>query len=399
MDVVTLDNFVSFTLGIVVYFLGVAVNKRVPFLRFYNIPDAVSGGLLAALAALLLYGFADIELNYQLDVRDTLLVYFFTAIGLNARLADLFSGGRPLLIMLLLTLGYMVVQNIVGMSAAWALELPPALGVLAGSASLIGGHGTAIAWSPEFSEVGVKGALEIGVASATIGLVIASLIGGPIAQFLISKHSLSGESDEKSGIGVAFENEAQTKIDHISLMSTMLVLHLVIIVGWFVSQVVLAFALKLPLFVCSLLVGIIMSNFVTRFFPKIEWPARSRALAVISDFSLSMFLVMSLMSMQLWAISGMASSLLLILLAQTVSAVLFIVFVLFNLMGRNYLAAVLSAGFGGFALGATPTAIANMTAVTKSHGPAPMAFIILPLISAFFVDISNSFLIRFAISL
>ncbi len=398
MEVIALDNFMSFTIGIIVFFSGVAINKRIGFLRFYNIPDAVSGGLLAALFALGLYGFLDIELSYQLDVRDTLLVYFFTAIGINARLSDLFQGGKPLLIMLLITLSYIVVQNVVGVSAAYLLDLPRALGVLAGSASLIGGHGTAIAWAPEMASAGVENALEVGVACATIGLVVASLIGGPMAQYLIRRNRLSAPEVDSEAIGLPFKKEASAQIDHVSLMSSMLVLHAVIILGWFLSQFVLLLGLKLPLFVCALLVGIIVSNSIERFSPRLPWPAHSKALAVISDFSLSLFLVMSLMSMQLWAISELASALFFIILAQTIAAILFILFVLFPLMGRGYLAAVLSAGFGGFALGATPTAIANMTAVTKSHGAAPLAFIILPLVSAFFVDISNSIIIRFALS-
>jgi len=147
-----------------------------------------------------------------------------------------------------------------------------------------------------------------------------------------------------------------------------------------------------------LLAAIALSNTVPRIFPNMRWPARTRALALVSDFSLGLFLTMSLMSMQLWTIAGLAGPLFGILMLQTFVAILFILLVLFPLMGRDYQAAVLSAGFGGFAMGATPTAIANMTAVTKTHGPAPMAFIILPLVSAFFVDITNALVIQFALS-
>lgn len=395
-----LDSFLSFTIGIVVFLTGVAINTRVSFLQRYSIPDAVTGGLLAASLGFVLYAWIGVELSYQLNVRDTLLIYFFTAIGLNARFRDLLSGGKPLLIMLGITLSYILLQNGVGVAGAWVLNLPTTLGVIAGSASLIGGHGTAIAWAPELQAAGIENALEIGVACATIGLVIASLIGGPIAQYLIKRHGLKRQEDEQSIESVAsLQKESSEVIDHLSLMAVMLSLHLVIILGWGLNQALAQWGFKLPLFVCSLLVGIILSNFVERFLPTLPWPARSKALSVVSDFSLSLFLTMSLMSMQLWTIAGMASSLLVILLLQTLAAMAFIVWVLFPLMGRGYMAAVLSAGFGGFALGATPTAIANMTAVTKAHGAAPMAFIILPLVSAFFVDISNAFVIKYFLSL
>lgn len=393
------DNFLTFTIAILVFFIGVHINRRVPFLRKYNIPEPVTGGLLAALTTWGIYSFLGTEVVFELDIRNTLLIYFFTGIGLNARVSDLINGGKPLLIMLVLTLGYIVVQNIVGIAGASIVGSDAPLGVLAGSASLIGGHGTAIAWASDIKAMGVENALEIGVTCATLGLILASLIGGPIAHFLITRHNLKGNPEEASVMGVRYEHEETGTIDHTNLMAVFLVLHLTIIIGWFVNHGVAELGLKLPLFVTCLLMGIVLSNTIPKVFPNMHWPARTRALAVISDFSLGIFLTMSLMSMQLWGIASLAGPLLFILLLQTLAAVTFILFVLFPLMGRNYQAAVLSAGFGGFALGATPTAIANMTAVTKSHGPAPMAFIILPLVAAFFVDVANSLIIRFMLSL
>lgn len=394
------SNYLTFTISILVFFLGVNLNKRFALLREYSIPEPVTGGLMAALVTLLLYEFADFEITYELYIRDILLIYFFTGIGLNARLSDLAAGGRLLAIMLGLTAGYIILQNVVGILGARAVGAPDAIGVLAGSASLIGGHGTAIAWAPQFQAIGINNALEIGVASATIGLIIATLIGGPIAHFLIARHRLKSTPDhEEPVVGIAFDEEPTETIDHIDLMSVFLTLHITIIIGWIIHQTLTEADINLPLFVCCLLTGIILSNTIPRLFPRLHWPVRSRALAIISDFSLGLFLTMSLMSMQLWTIADMAGSLLVILFFQTVLAIAFTLLILFPLMGRNYQAAVLSAGFGGVTLGATPTAIANMTAVTKSHGPAPLAFIILPLVSAFFVDIINAFVIRFIMSL
>jgi len=392
------DNFLTFMISILVFFTGVHLNKRINFLRKYNIPEPVTGGLIAALIALTFYLGTDTKITYQLDTRDTLLVDFLTGIGLNANVYELIAGGKPLLIMLVLTLSYIVIQNIVGVAGATMVGAPAVIGVLAGSTSLIGGHGTTIAWAPEIIALGVNNALETGVACATIGLILASLIGGPIAHILINRFQLKGDTDEAPMIGIPFEKEETGTINHMDLMAVFLTLHITTILGWFVNHATTELGLKLPLFVTCLLSGIVLSNTIPTLLPRIHWPARTKALALVSDFSLNLFLAMSLMSMQLWTIAGLAGPLMVILLMQTLAAVLFIVFILFPLMGRNYQAAVRSSGFGGFALGATPTAIANMTAVTKSHGPAPLAFIILPLGAAFFVDITNSFVIKLALS-
>ncbi len=399
MNEYALDSFMSYTIGILVFFVGVTLTKKFRVLRDFNIPEPVTGGLLAALCV---YGFFLLtgnEIGFDLTTRDRLLVYFFTAIGLNARISDLRKGGKPLLILLVLTLSFIVIQNMIGIGGALLLDLPTPIGVLSGSASLIGGHGTAIAWAPDIMALGIPNALEIGVAAATLGLVVASLVGGPIAKYLLGKYKLSGSHVEKPVVGIDYEKSETESFDHINFMAVLLVLHICIIFGFLANNALAELGFKLPLFVTCLLTGIVLSNTVPRLLPKMAWPARTRSLAIVSDFSLSLFLTMSLMSMQLWTIADLAGPLLLILMLQTIGAVLFILFILFPLMGKNYQAAVLSAGFGGFALGATPTAIANMTAVTKAHGAAPMAFIILPLVAAFFVDVTNAFVIRFALSL
>ncbi|NIA69138.1 sodium/glutamate symporter [Pelagibius litoralis] len=394
------DDFLAYTIGIVVYFLGMRLNGRIAFLRSYNIPEPVTGGILAALVLLAIFLATGKEVVYDLETRDTLLVYFFTTIGLNARLSDLLSGGRPLVILLALTLTYIVFQNVVGVVAAQAMGQPNAIGVLVGSASLIGGHGTTIAWAPEIAaSYGVPNALEIGVAAATLGLVLASLLGGPIAKYLMARHKIADAETDGLLVGIAHEREDTEQINHVSIMGVILVMHVAIIIGYFLNEALAEAGLKLPLFVSCLLVAILLSNTVPRLLPRMHWPARTRALAVVSDFSLGLFIAMSLMSMQLWSIADLAGPLLVLLALQALAAVAFILLVLFPLMGRDYLATVLSAGFAGFCLGATPTAIANMTAVTKTHGPAPTAFIILPLVGAFFVDITNAFVIRFFLGL
>jgi len=399
-NVLVVPDFLAYTIGIVVYFIGMRLNEHVPFLRSYNIPEPVTGGILAAIGALAIFAVSGVELQYELDTRDRLLVYFFTAIGLNARFSDLLAGGKPLLILLVLTLGYIVFQDVIGVVAAQAIGQPSAIGVLAGSASLIGGHGTAIAWAPEIAaNHGVPNALEVGVASATLGLVLACLLGGPIAKFLLNRHQIQNSQPDGNIVGIPHEREDTERINHVSIMAVILVLHIAIIIGYLANELIGNAGFRLPLFVPCLFVAIILSNTVPYILPKMHWPARTRALAIVSDFSLGLFIALSLMGMQLWSIADLAGPLLILLGLQATATVIFILFVFFPLMGKDYLATVLSAGFAGFALGATPTAVANMTAVTKTHGPAPTAFIILPLVGAFFVDITNAFVIQFFLGL
>ena len=395
-------DFLAVTIGLIVFFLGAFLTRHVAFLRNYNIPEPVSGGLAVALFTWALFAWGDLELSFNLDTRDKLLVIFFTTIGLNARMADLIAGGRAILVLLVLTIGFMLLQNATGLLGTILFDLPKAVSVLLGSASLIGGHGTAIAWGPTIkAETGFAAAEEIGIASATLGLVFAALIGGPIAKYLIDRGKLEPAESDGPVVGLPYEEkeEAGEGINHINLMRALLAVNIAIIIGYFANEAITATGLKLPLFVSCLLVGIIMSNTVPKLFPGLPWPSRTRSLALISDYTLSVFLAMSLMSMQLWTLAGLGGPLLGVLLLQVVATVAFILLVVFPAMGSNYTAAVLSAGFAGFSLGATPTAIANMSSVTKRYGPAPLAFILLPLVSAFFVDLANAFIIRFFVAL
>ena len=393
---ILIPAFPAVTIGIIVFFLGAFVTRKVELLRNYSIPEPVAGGLVAAIVTWILFSWFNLEIKFDLQVRDTLLVIFFATIGLNARLSDLIAGGRLLMILLIMTLVFIVLQNVIGLIGTKLFDLPSAVGVLLGSASLIGGHGTAIAWGPTIeAQTGFAAADEIGIAAATLGLVFASLVGGPIAKVLIERNKLVAAHDDEPVVGMPHQIDEQEDrdIDHISIMRTMLAANIAIILGYAANLAIAEAGLKLPLFVPCLIVAILMSNTVPYIFPWMKWPARSRALAVVSDYCLSIFLAMSLMSMQLWTLSGLGATLMVVLALQVIIAVVFILFVFFRAIGGDFTAAVLSAGFAGFTLGATPTAIANMSSVTKRYGQAPLAFIVLPLVSAFFVDLANAFII------
>lgn len=383
-------DFLALTVGIVVYFLGVLVTQRVYFLRNFNIPEPVTGGFVAAIAIWLVYVALGVEIGFDLSTRDRLLVIFFATVGVNARLADLAAGGRVLLILCLVTAVYVFLQNSVGAGGALMFGLPSSAGVMIGSVSLVGGHGTTIAWAPMIAaQHGFPAAMETGIAVATLGLIVASVLGGPIAKYLIESRGLTPAPDAVAP-GTLPPEADRAPIDKMGVMRALLVVNVAVILGYLVhGWISTVSTMKLPLFVPCLIMGIVLSNTVPLIFPRLAWPARTASLDLISSYSLSVFLSMSLMSMQLWTLAEVAGPLLIIVAMQALVATAYILFVVFPSLGKDYQAAVLSGGFTGLSLGATPTAIANMTAITKHYGPSPNAFIILPLVSAFFVDLVN----------
>ncbi len=391
------DTFLAVTIGIVVLFLGKRINRLIPVFGKYSIPEPVTGGLFIAIILFAIHSFADISIEFELGARDALLIYFFTTIGINASFKDLAAGGKPLALLLLVTVIYMVTQNLTGIGMASVLGLEPAVGLLGGTVSLIGGHGTAIAWAPRFAEnYGIGNAMEIGIACATFGLVLASLIGGPVAKFLVSRHQLVAGSDDDLDVGIDEEADP-VSLNYMELLDAVLALHICIIIGYFLDVGLSQLGVHLPLFVSCLFAGIIMTNLRPHALPRItgtQWPSRTPAMALIADISLGTFLAMSLMSMQLWEVIDLAGALFSILGAQVIVAVIFMIFVVFPMMGKNYEAAVIASGFGGFSMGATPTAMANMSAVTQRYGPCHQAFIIVPLVGAFFIDVTNAILIQ-----
>ncbi len=381
-------------LAILVLFLGRYLNQKIGFLREYNIPEPVSGGILASLVSAAIYFGAGTELIFDLGARDTLLIVFFTTIGLSSRIETLLQGGVSLVILLVLAVGYLFLQNLTGIAAVSLTELPAAVGVIGGSVSLSGGHGTAIAWAPTFvQQYGVSNAMEIGLACATFGLILGGLVGGPIAKFLITRYRLSSTDELSPSVGIPYDEE-HGQIDVDNVLNTLLVIAIAIGLGLQLNNLLSLSGVRLPPFVTCLFAGILMTNIVPLVWPRIRWPTGTPTLALFSDLSLGLFLAMSLMGLQLWTLLGLGGPLLLLLVAQVIVVVVFVVFVVFNAMGRTYDAAVISAGYVGLALGATPTAIANMTAVTKTFGASSRAFIVVPLVGAFFIDIANALIIQ-----
>ena len=399
--ILRIESFLAITIGIIVLFIGKRLNDRIRFLRELSIPEPVTGGLLFSVLFALLYWGSGLSVEFELRARDVLLVYFFSTIGINASFRDLLAGGRPLVILLAITIAFMMAQNLTGIGVASFFDLPATVGVLGGTVSLIGGHGTTIAWAPKFSsEYGIANAMEIGIASATFGLILASLMGGPIARLLINRYRLSPSAEaarEVQDVGIP-EAERGAGINHLDFLGAVLAIHVAIVLGYILNDIIADLGLRLPLFVTCLFAGILITNLAPRALPALtgtHWPARTPALALIADIALGAFLAMSLMSMQLWTLIDLAGPILTILAAQFTLAVAVTLFVLFPLMGRDYDAAVVASGFGGVSLGSTPTAMANMAAVTQRFGPSHRAFIVVPLVSAFFIDLANALAIPF----
>ena len=393
-----ISAFLSVTLGIVVLFVGKRVNNIVRFLNEFSIPEPVTGGLIFSVLIALLYVVTGIEIEFELSARDFLLVYFFTTIGINASLKDLVTGGKPLVILLAITIGYMIIQNLAGISVAAAFGLAAPVGLLGGSVSLIGGHGTAIAWAPRIAaDYGITNAMEVGIACATFGLILASLMGGPIAKLLINRYKLKPTVEEPLDVGFS-EDEAEGKIGHLDFLDAILAIHVCAILGFILNEQLENLGLQLPLFVTCLFAGILITNLIPKNFPRFsgtKWPSRKPAISLLADISLGTFLAMSLMSMQLWTLVDLAGPIFTILGAQFFVALIVTMFVVFPVMGKTYDAAVICAGFGGISLGSTPTAMANMSAVSQRYGASHMAFIIVPLVCAFFIDLVNALLIPF----
>lgn len=392
-----LNPHYSLVAAILVLFLGKFLNEKIAFLREYNIPSPVTGGLTIALSLTALYAATGVEVSFSLHQRDTYMIMFFTSLGLSTQVGTLLKGGRGLFILWMAAVVCLFLQNLTGASVARVLGEPVAVGVLGGSIALSGGHGTAVAWADYFYQhYGIRNAMEIGVACATFGLVLGGMVGGPIAQWLIKKYQLKPTSSEPLAVGL--QRSSPTQIDADAVLWILLQLGVAIGLGRYLHEGLQWSGLHLPTFVSCLLAGIIVGNTLPLMLPSLSRTASAPALALISDLTLGLFLALSLISIQLWTLVDIALPLLLLLGMQVLVLTLFVVFVVFPALGKTYESAVIAAGYAGLALGATPTAVANMTAVTQKFGPAPTAFLIVPLVGAFFIDISNAIVIKIVLS-
>ena len=397
----TFNAFYTLIAAVIVLLLGRLLVNKIDFLKRYNIPEPVAGGLVAAIVSLLVNQFWGYSITTSSALQTSFMLIFFASIGLSANFTKLRQGGIGLIIFLIAISTFIVLQNIVGISLATLLGIDPLIGLIAGSITLTGGHGTAGAWGEILeTQYGIQGALALGMASATFGLIIGGLIGGPLAKTLINRHQLAvprtdeqiekrdnTPADQDSNEFIPFEYPHQVRlITADNAITTLGLFAGCLAFAEFMTGAAKGTMFELPTFVWALAGGVILRNVLESIF-KVN--IFDRAIDVFGNASLSLYLAMALLSLKLWQLADLAGPLMVILGAQTITMALYAAFITFRIMGKNYDAAVLAAGHCGFGMGATPTAVANMQAITNMYGPSYKAFLIVPLCGAFFVDLIN----------
>lgn len=403
---VTFSAYYTLILAVLVLLLGKLLVNRIRFLRNYNIPEPVAGGLVVAALIYALHLTMGWSFKFESSLQSAFMLVFFSSIGLSANFAKLRQGGSGLIVFLLVIAVFILVQNTVGISLATLLGLDPMIGLIAGSITLIGGHGTAGAWGSVMeNQYGLTGATTLGMACATFGLVIGGILGGPLAKRLVTKHKLAkarSEADQLTEAGPAvseysdvanFESPNKTPrlITADAAIETLALFAGCLAFAEFMTGITKDTVIQLPTFVWALGGGVVIRNVLDYIF---GFKVFDRAIDVFGNAALSIYLAIALLSLKLWELTDLAAPLMVILAVQTVVMALYATFVTFRIMGKNYDAAVLAAGHCGFGMGATPTAVANMQAITNQYGPSHKAFLIVPLVGAFFIDIVNAFLIQ-----
>lgn len=400
MQLMSFNIYATLVCMVAVLLLGRLIIKRVKFLRDYDIPEPVVGGVVAAILILLIYKFSNIELKFDSSLKDPLMLAFFTSIGLGADFASLQKGGRMLGVFLVVVVGLLFLQNFIGIGIAEAMGVNPLMGMLGGSITMSGGHGTGAAWAEVFKAApyNFSPAMEVAMASATFGLISGGIIGGPVARYLIKKYKLKtpskNESKSEEEIApVGFESPKKERlITASSFVESLALIAVALLIGTTISDWVKEHtSYTLPTFVWCLFVGVILRNVLSSLNIHRVF---DREVAVLGNVSLSLFLAFALMTINLWELVALALPMVVILVCQVVVMVLYAIFVTFRFCGRDYDAAVFAAGHCGFGLGATPTAMVNMQTVTNHYGYSHVAFIVVPLVGAFFIDLVNALVIN-----
>lgn len=384
----------SLLAAIFMQLVGGFVNRKVSFLSRYNIPDPITGGLIFAVLASLALELFDFSINFDQSIKPLLLLMFFAGVGMCADLRLLKRGGKALPIFLAVLLPFIALQNITGVAIASLLDLHPIFGLVAGSITLTGGHGTAAAYTDGFAQVhNLQMVVELGMMLATMGLVIGGILGGPITEFLIKRHGLRSAAEEAARTHVY--HEAPSAISTHSALMALAGVIAAVIGGQWLAGLFADSPVTVPEFLWCMILGIAIRNLL----PIARVQFDDRPAEIISNVSLSLFLVMTMMTLDLLDVARSAGPFLLIVLVQIIVVVAYAIFVCFRLMGRDYEASVTTAAFVGFSMGTTATAMANMQAISAKHGPAPTSFLIVPLAGAFFVDIINAFVLTVLLSL
>ena len=402
-EIVSLDMLQSAGVGALALVFGMFMTRSIPWLQKFCIPSPVSGGIVFSLVTLALYVFFNVEVSFDGTLKDVFMLAFFTSVGFQSNLKVLRQGGRTLVLMLVLLVAIIVMQNAIPIAITKALGVNELIGMAAGSISMAGGHGTAGGFSTVLEQLGLPGAGTVSMAAATFGLIAGSMIGGPAAERLIRRH-LTSEHMEPKDYQVdpalaGFESEEATPAGHAKHVSdneqefhqyatATYTLLIVMAVGTMASRLLCKTGITFPTYFGSLIVAAIVRNIAeaTSLSNRLELDK----IVSVGNISLSVFLGMAMVSLKLWELQSLALPLLSILFVQVLFMLLFAYFLAFRVLGSDYDAAVLVAGMCGFGLGATPNAMANMSAVCYKYHYSVKPFLIVPIIGAMFVDIINT---------
>jgi ESS family glutamate:Na+ symporter len=398
-----LDLLQTLSLAALVYFTGMLLRRRVAWLDRLNIPAAVIGGLLFTTLVMILRDRV-VNISLETSAQSLFSVAFFTTIGMGASLSLLRAGGIQVAVFLGIATAFCLVQNFVGMWIAQGFGEHPLLGVMAGSVTLVGGPATGLAFAPVFEAAGLPGAAALALTAATFGIVCGGLIGGPVGTRLIRRSGLSGharpgaagqlvaDADAQAAADLAVTNTFVVEVDRedTNLVRNLVWLAVAMLLGSVVSRYITSFGVTLPAYIGAMLVASVVRNVddATGWFRIDE-----QVMEFVGNLALSIFLVVALMDLKLWQLAGQAMPLFVILLVQVAMVGLFALTLSFRIMGRDYDSAVMASGFVGFALGTTANAVANMRALVLRYGPAPRAFLVVPLVGAFFIDFTNAIII------
>ena len=390
--------FETVTVALVILFFGYFLNTKIQFLKNNNIPEPVVGGIVFSLLTAILYSQFDISFNFNMVLKTPLMIMFFTTVGLGASFSLLAKGGPKVFLFLGVATLYLIVQNAVGVSMALATDLNPLMGMMVGTVTLSGGHGNGATYADLFAtNFNIQNALELAMAAATFGLILGGLLGGPVARRLIQKYQLK-PSEIPVGIDdtITYNPDDKDLVTPRRMMETLLMLAFCIAVGSWINLHLKALNIPLPSFLVPLLIGIGLTNICEM---SGKYQVSKASVDLWGTMSLSIFLAMALMSLRVWELLNLAGPMLFIILMQTMVMALFAYFITFRLMGKNYDAAIMAGGHCGFGMGATPTAVANMESLVSRFGPSPQAFLVVPMVGAFFIDITNALTIQLYLSL
>lgn len=374
--------------AIVLLLLGRWIKRKVNFFEKFFIPAPVIGGTLFSIILLIGHQTETFTFSFNDDIKNLLMIAFFTTVGFSASLKILKKGGVGVALFLLAAVILVILQDIIGPVLAKALGINPLLGLAAGSIPLTGGHGTSGAFGPYLEDLGATGATVVAVASATYGLIAGCLIGGPIGRRLMIKNNLK-PTENKSGVDDSLLGTV-TEVTEDRLFSAIVYIGIAMGIGATITLILGNHGIKFPAYLMGMVVAAIIRNILD--FKQKQLPFNE--IGIVGNISLSLFLSMALMSMKLWQLIDLAVPLIVILLVQTLLMALFAYFITFNIMGRDYDAAVMSTGHCGFGLGATPNAMANMETFTAANGPSVKAFFIIPIVGSLFIDFINAAIIQ-----